>query len=324
MVHEKELVSLTVESPIQIFVGTQQEQMLAVKVLEYSIRKYASMAVEVTPLFTAVSQAGINIPEPQDPKIKPRTPFSFQRFAIPALKNYSGRAIYLDSDMQVFRDIKELWLLPFNGADLLSVYEPADFKRAPQFSVMVINCEKLKWDVVELVRDLERGKWTYEQFVLAMAPANKIAPVIPTEWNDLERYTAGKTALTHYTDMASQPWLTTENTLGWLWCQELFHAIQEGFISEKFLREEVDRGWIRPSLVYQIEHGIIDPRELPASVIQQDKLEFIPPHKKKKLIKNNTEQIQTSNLPKLWSSKFLILSRYIRQLIKVNFFRHKV
>jgi Glycosyl transferase family 8 len=307
MVEEQE-ISLNIESPIKIFVGTQEEQMLAVKVLEYSITKYATMPVEVIPLFTAVRQAGINIPEPQDPKIKPRTPFSFQRFAIPALKNYSGRAIYLDSDMQVFRDIKELWLLPFNGADLLSVHEPEDSKRAPQFSVMVINCKQLNWDVVDLVRDLEQGRWT-----------NKITPVIPTEWNDLERYTEGKTALTHYTDMASQPWLTTENSLAWLWCQELVNAIKDRFISEEFVIEEVARGRIRPSLIYQLEHNIIDPRQLPASVIKKDKLEFIPPHEMQKVIKNIADKISTSNPNQHWLGKFYAFARYIWRLRKINF-----
>jgi len=298
MLYDQEVAALAVESPIQIFVGTQEEQMVAVKVLEYSIRKYASMPVEITPLFLALSREGIKIPEPQDPKIKPRTPFSFQRFAIPSLKKYQGRAIYLDSDMQVFRDIKELWLLPFDEADLLSVCEPEDSHRPSQFSVMILNCEQLKWDVVDLVRDLENGKWTYKQFVLEMSPASKISPIIRTEWNDLERYIEDKTALTHYTDMNSQPWLTTENPLAWLWCKDLLNAIQEGFISEQFVREEVTKGWIRPSLVYQIEHGIVDPYKLPASVIQQDSLDFTPPHKKNNVINNNNEQIQTSNLNK--------------------------
>jgi ubiquinone/menaquinone biosynthesis C-methylase UbiE len=318
MVEEQEN-SLNIESPIKIFVGTQEEQMLGVKVLEYSIKKYASMPVEVIPLFAAVRQAGIKIPEPQDPQIKPRTPFSFQRFTIPALKNYRGRAIYLDSDMQVFRDIKELWLLPFNSADLLSVREPEDSKRAPQFSVMVMNCEQLQWDIVDLVRDLEQGRWTYKQFVLEMAPANKISDVIPTEWNDLERYTEGKTALTHYTDMDSQPWLNTDNSIAWVWCKELFNAIEDGFISEEFLREEVARGWVRPSLIFQLENKIIDPLQLPPEVINKDKREFIPPHIYKKIMKNVTDYGKKKpNLFGLIARKSYATAKYIWQGIRTN------
>lgn len=314
MVTKRDLAA--VESPIKIFVGTEEEQMLAVKVLEYSIKKHATMAVEVTPLFAAIRQKGINIPEPQDPKIKPRTPFSFQRFAIPALKNYRGKAIYLDSDMLVFQDIKELWLWEFDGADLLSVYEPSDSSRLPQFSVMMLNCQQLTWDAEQLVKELEAGKWTYKQFVLEMAPANNISAVLPSQWNDLERYSQGETALTHYTDMPSQPWLKTHNPFAWVWCQELFNAIEDGFISKKFIKQEVKRGWVRPSLIYQLEHNIIDPSKLPESVIQKDKLEFTPPHEIKKAVKKITAQMQPSNPIRKWLTKGYSLSRYIWDLAK--------
>ncbi len=317
MVTNRDLIA-EIETPIKIFVGTEEEQILAVKVLEYSIKKHATMSVEVTPLFAAIRQKGINVPEPQDPKIRPRTPFSFQRFAIPELKDYRGKAIYLDSDMLVFQDIKALWLWEFNGADLLSVYEPSDSGRPPQFSVMVLNCQQLQWDVEKLVRNLEAGKWTYKQFVLEMAPAQKVAAVLPSQWNDLERYSEGETALTHYTDMPSQPWLKTHNPLGWVWCQELFNAIEDGFISKKFIREEVQRGWVRPSLIYQIEHQIIDPLKLPKSVIKKDKLEFTPPHEMKKFIKNIAVRMQPNNPIRQSLNKCYSLSRYIWDLAKTN------
>jgi len=65
---------LDVESPVRVYVGATEAQMLAVKVLEYSIRKYASMSVEVFPLHLS----GKVIPTPQHPDKRPRTPFSFQ------------------------------------------------------------------------------------------------------------------------------------------------------------------------------------------------------------------------------------------------------
>lgn len=314
MVIKRDLTAL--ESPIRIFVGTEKEQILAVKVLEYSIKKHATMPVEVTPLFAAISQKQINIPEPKNPKIKPRTPFSFQRFAIPALKDYQGKAIYLDSDMLVFQDIKELWSWELDGADLLSVYEPLDSGRPPQFSVMVLNCQQLKWDAEQLIKDLETGKWTYKQFILEMSPANKISAVLPSKWNDLERYSQGETALTHYTDMLSQPWLKTHNPLAWVWCQELFNAIEDGFINKNFLIQEVKQGCVRPSLIYQLEHNIIDPLKLPESIIQKDKLEFTPPHEIKKVVKNITAKMQPNNPIRKWLIKGYSFSRYVWNLAK--------
>ena len=99
---------LNVESPIRIYVGSTEAQMLAVKVLTHSIRKHASMTVQVVPLH----RAAIQIPQPKDERNRPRTPFSFQRFLIPALNKHHGRAIYLDSDMLVFEDIRQMWDLP--------------------------------------------------------------------------------------------------------------------------------------------------------------------------------------------------------------------
>lgn len=276
--NEVDFAPLDVETPIVIYVGTAEEQMLAVRVLEYSIRQHASMSVRVSPLYKAVEGAEIRVPVPADPQLRPRTPFSFQRFAIPALKGYRGRAIYVDSDMQVFRDIKELWLWPFDGADVLSVREPAGTGRKPQFSVMVLDCAALDWDVERLVEDLEDGRWTYEEFVGSMAPASRIAGVLPPEWNELERYSEGRTALTHYTDMSSQPWLSTENLLGRIWCETLFAAVRSGAIELGYIQDQVDRGWVRPSLLYQIEHDIVDPLLLPRGVVQQDRREFVPPH----------------------------------------------
>ena len=110
----------TGETPVRVYVGSQDAQMLAVKVLEFSIRRHTTADVVVFPLH----EAKIEFPTPREVKNRPRTPFSFQRFYIPALQGQRGRAIYLDSDMQVFRDIQELWNMPFDGADLLAAREP--------------------------------------------------------------------------------------------------------------------------------------------------------------------------------------------------------
>ena len=268
---------LDVDSPIKVFVGTQPEQMLAFKVLEYSIRRHCSMAVDIVPLFQAVHDAQIEIPTVRNPLLRPKTPFSFQRFAIPQLKGHAGRAIYLDSDMQVFSDLKALWTWGFGENDLLTVQEPRNTGRRPQFSVMVLDCARLAWDVREIVRQLEQGRWTYEQLMFEMAPASSVGAVLPSTWNDLERHTAG-TALTHYTDMDAQPWLTTHNLLGELWCAELFSAIRENFIDIAFVEDHVQRGWVRPSLLYQLKHDITDPLMLPWHIRRADRTSFVPPH----------------------------------------------
>ena len=45
---------LTVPSPVRVFVGSEPAQSLAVKVLEFSIKKHASLTTEVVPLYEAL------------------------------------------------------------------------------------------------------------------------------------------------------------------------------------------------------------------------------------------------------------------------------
>jgi glycosyl transferase family 8 len=261
-------------SPVRVYVGSQEAQMVPVKVLEYSIRQRTEMAVEVFPLH----HAGIEFPLPKDVRNRPRTPFSFQRFFIPQLAGYRGRAIYLDSDMQVFRDIRVLWSLPFDGADLLAAWGLADSGRKPQFSVMLLNCEALRWDLNEIVAALDRGELTYETLMYEMKVASHIRAAIEPHWNSLERYEAGKTSLLHYTDMTRQPWVSRDNPLGYLWVRELIEAVDRGFLPRDLVEVHVQAAFLRPSLLYQLDHRIEDTAKLPASALALD-ARFVPPYK---------------------------------------------
>jgi hypothetical protein len=263
------------DTPVRVYVGSQEAQMVPVKVLEYSIRQRTGLAVDVHPLH----RAGIEFPEPRDPQNRPRTPFSFQRFYIPRLAGYRGRAIYLDSDMQVFRDIRELWTLPFEGADLLAAWEVADSGRRPQFSVMVLNCEALHWDLEEIVSALDRGELTYETLMYEMKVARNIRTAIDPAWNSLERYEAGKTSLLHYTDMTRQPWVSRDNPLGYLWVRELIEAVEQGFIARDFVEAHVAEGYLRPSLLHQLDHRVEDTIRLP-DVARALDAGFVPPYKR--------------------------------------------
>ena len=263
---------LDTEAPIRVYVGATEAQVLPLKVLEYSIRKHASMSVKVFPLH----RAGIEIPQPADERNRPRTPFSFQRFLIPELAGRRGRAIYLDSDMLVFEDIRRLWNLPFDGADLLAARAAGGEARRPQFSVMLLDCESLGWDVRAIVESLDRGELTYEQLMFEMPLAGRVRASIEPEWNSLERFRRGKTALLHYTDMERQPWVSRRNPLNRFWTRELFEAIDGGHIARGEVEEHVRRGHVRPSLLRQVDERIADSRHLSRKACALDR-SFIPP-----------------------------------------------
>jgi hypothetical protein len=242
---------LDMESPIRVYVGSQEEQMLAVRVLEYSIRRHTSMTTEVVPLHTV----GSEFPRPKDRVNWPRTPFSFQRFNIPALAGHRGRAVYLDSDMLVFRDLRSLWSMPFEGADVLAAREADETSRRPQFSVMLLDCERLHWTPATVIEALDSGRLSYSQLMHEMALAQHVRAAIPAAWNSLEHYEPGQTCLLHYTDMNTQPWVHRRNRHGALWTRELSRALADGFVTLDEVREHVARGWVRPSILDEVSEG---------------------------------------------------------------------
>ncbi len=183
---------LSMETPIRVYVASSASEALPVKVLEYSIRQHASSTVTVTPL----CEVDISIPKPRAAENQQRTPFSFQRFLIPQVCGYAGRAIYLDSDMLVFRDIAGLWHRPFGDANVLAAYSASATGRKPQYSLMLMNCSQLNWNIGEIVDQLDSGELSYERLMYEFSLAKTRADIEP-DWNSLELVKEGKTALLH-------------------------------------------------------------------------------------------------------------------------------
>lgn len=250
---------------IRVFVGADRSQALAIDVLAYSIRKHTDASVEVIPM------VDLDVPVPADPRNWQRTGFSFSRFCIPELAGYRGKAIYMDADMQVFKDIRELWNLPFNGRKVLvqeSVEHTdvtlsktnAPISRKKQCAVMLLDCERLNWDVRKIVRELDEGKYTYPQLLeeMCILPEEEVGYAVPFRWNSLEHFDAS-TCLIHYTDMGTQPWVSTQNPNGYLWFEEVRKMLADGSLRWADLVGEIDLGYFRPSLSREIKWGKMVP-----------------------------------------------------------------
>lgn len=265
------------EGPIKIFVGNDRSQSFAVPVLEYSIKQHTNSNVEVIPLDNKMA----NIKMPDDIRHGPRTGFSLSRFAIPKLMNYKGRAIWLDADMQVFSDISELWNWDFQGHHILIVgnagksqFKKKHFKgfmRSPrirQCSVMVIDCEKCHWDTDHIVAGLGRD-YTYEQLMyeLCILSDDEICEDLPFRWNSLEHFD-DKTSLIHYTDMYTQPWVEPDNPLGYIWFNEVRRMLADGSLTLTDLKEELDAGYLRPSIYDEVQLPLQDNR-LPQDLVDK-------------------------------------------------------
>jgi hypothetical protein len=238
--HGLDFAPIEMESPIRIFVGAGEAQLIPALVLKHSILKHATMSVDVTIMNNWTH------PMPKDKRNWPRTPFSFQRFMIPEKCNYEGHAIYMDSDMLVFGDVKEIWQDSYCPQIQTMRFSDID-KHKAQFSVMKMNCDILRTTISDLVWHLDNGL-TYEELVFGMNLfAHDISEGYDPDWNSLEEYTPGKTKLLHYTEMYNQPWLLNPNhPLGYLWFNELKQAVDDGSILRVQVEDHVRKGYLLP------------------------------------------------------------------------------
>lgn len=253
----------------RVFVGADRSQLLAVRVLEHSIRRHTDMQVSVR------SMHDLDLQDPADIRQGKRTGFSFTRFAIPELAGGEGRALYLDADMLVFRDIREVYGLAFDGAKVLIQEElpevagaksrgPAP-RRIKQCSVMLLDCGALDWQAEAIIRGLD-GRYSYEDlmFHLCILEPSEIGYQIPFRWNSLETFEPGITGLIHYTDMNTQPWVHVGNPNGYLWLNEVRLMLANGALARAEVEGEVALGYFRPSLLVELDRGLED-RQLGAS-----------------------------------------------------------
>ncbi len=253
IVDERGLDYQPLVEPLRIFVGTDDTQIVAHRVLEYSIRKHASIPVEFTPMLDFPHRM------PRDPANRPRTRFSYCRFMIPELCGFRGRALYLDADMLVFGDIAELADLSFGSRKILcSTPEHPEtwdqyggkYLGARSAAVMLLDCSRLQWDVDEIVGGLDEGRYTYEELMsdLCIVDPDEVANTIAPEWNDLERFDPNATKLLHYTIVPTQPWKNDENPLGELWMSYYREAVEAGAVPPDEVEWMIDRGLAKQSL----------------------------------------------------------------------------
>lgn len=238
---------------LRVFVGTDDSQRVAARVLEYTIRKHASQPVEVVHL------DAVEVPLPNDLANRPRTGFSFNRFAIPALCGHQGRALYVDADMLVFGDIADLWAIPMAGHAVLCTRQDAApeawrdheaFQPGPQMSVMLLDCARLPWDTAAIVAGLDEGRYSYTElmFDLCIVPPDLIAATLPPEWNCLERFDPATTRLLHFTVVPTQPWKSDDNPLGAIWLAQYAEAVAAGAVPREEVERGIAAGFLKPAL----------------------------------------------------------------------------
>jgi hypothetical protein len=137
---------------IRIFIGYDKRQPLAYNVLQYSILANATEPVSITPLnidTLPITRRGL-------------TAFTYTRYLVPWLCNYEGRAIFLDADMVVDADIKDLADFTSDTAGVTVCQSPPK----PGFewpSAMLFNnarCKRLTIDLIERGTPQDLAAWS--------------------------------------------------------------------------------------------------------------------------------------------------------------------
>jgi lipopolysaccharide biosynthesis glycosyltransferase len=128
-----------------------------------------------------------------------KTNFSAFRWAIPELCGFEGRAIYLDVDQIVLKDIRELWDLDMGGCSYLAV-------RPERTDVMLMDCSKFKeawWPELSKMKLSGWPQMRYRRLVEQNTRVGELEGI--HNCLDGDGY-CERTRLVHFTKMSTQPW----------------------------------------------------------------------------------------------------------------------
>jgi len=262
--------------PIRIFGGGDRSRQLPFKVFAWSVRRHTARDVEVRTIDNALS------PIPTDPRFKPYTEFSFARFVIPSLCNYEGRAVYMDSDMLVFADIGELWDTDLQGAAIaIEKGSRSQADKGKHAAVMLLDCAKLDWQVADIVAGLGQ-RYAYKALMQIdpLLTPGMMRELIPAGWNELDHFEPGRTRNIHYTKILTQPWVFAAHPHGKHWVEALSLMIREDALSAEELRDEIELGYLRPSLLMELGLESGTPMTNVEALQAFDKAAGFVPHRK--------------------------------------------
>lgn len=192
---------------IRIFIGTEAGNEKAEKALHYSIIKNCKSNVDIYWMSDKYKDSvwdnwnkGRN-DRTQNSGVGWKTNFSVFRWAIPELCNYSGKAIYLDVDQIVLKDIEQMWNLDIGNYAALAIKEE-------RTDVMLIDCSKFKadfWPKIQKMKPSGKNQKYYRLLVqekLSIGTLDKIYNCL-----DGKGFNPETTRLVHYTKMNTQPWM---------------------------------------------------------------------------------------------------------------------
>lgn len=245
---------------IKVFIGSGEASLIERKVAIYSLRKHTQGQLDIYVFNGTHNAIELNDREPYLAPLSLRlkyqniTEFSLYRFLIPQICNYQGKAIWIDSDTVCLADIAELFDTPLNDYDFLAKAQAYDRSANNLWglSVMLIDCEKARFDLETYYDEIERELYTYQDFS-CMSPAFlnyhpfKVGQLDPN-WNVFD-YCDANTKLLHYTNLNTQPWKYPNHPYGDLWFEYFQEAREAGYITQHDIELSMLRAYVRQDLL---------------------------------------------------------------------------
>jgi lipopolysaccharide biosynthesis glycosyltransferase len=217
---------------IKIFIGTEAGNEKAEKALHYSIIQNSSGPVEIYWMSDKYKDSvwdGWNKGREhrdQNSGVGWKTNFSVFRWTIPELCGFKGKAIYLDVDQIILKDIRKMWELPMNNAAVLAI-------KPERTDVMLIDCEKFNnelWPKIESMKPSGKHQKHYRTIVQEKLGIGQLDLIY--NCLDGKKFDKDKTRLLHYTKMSTQPWKPFPQTIQYeehknKQVEELWHSYYE-------------------------------------------------------------------------------------------------
>jgi lipopolysaccharide biosynthesis glycosyltransferase len=229
---------------LRVFIGTEDAQWLPTEVLKYSILRRSKEKYELKELKDI----------PLKLKLKMYTGFSFYRFSIPETCHFEGRALYLDADIVVLTDLKEMFALDLKDKGVLARKQPPDGWFT---SVMLMDCAKLKhWKIHEWVTLVNANIASYSGIMTGSTQGINHKDFGPLEdyWNHLDHWDE-TTKIIHYTQVPMQPWKKPGHPFGHVFLKELKSALKDKAISVKDVQREIEAGHVYPTILQDAENA---------------------------------------------------------------------
>ena len=218
---------LDLPAPARVYLSRTSDEVLPAAVLQHSVRRHCSLSVELVTLGVGTAE---EVPE--------------------------GPGVLLPPRAQVLADLGPLWRA---GVSQLEVVVPltGEGSEGPGLAVVGAGLSSAIPRLASLIRLRAPFRSLSEEV------GGRARATLAADWDPGRRAGLNRELVQYYPPDGSEPWISRSHPLGHLWVRDLLDAVAQGFVPTELVAQEVRRGHVRPSLLYQVEHGIEEPLLLP-------------------------------------------------------------